>query len=103
MQPLMPCHSTKWGSCPPEATRPSPTTHTSVYAYKLDSVTRLARIHQIIIENDVNAPWKISCRRPFWHLLNIDPLVISKGTQTELHLQWVAIFVCLWRDGGCGH
>jgi hypothetical protein len=64
----------------------------------LYTIAWLAFVDEIIVKNDICAPWQLPWRGALRHFLNADPLMIPKYAMPVLHLQRVAVIVLLWRD-----
>ena len=87
-----------------------PSANTPIYSHKLDTVTWLALVHQIIVQYYVCAPRELPCGRTLWHLLDADSLMVSERAVSIFYLQRLTIVVRLGSDrrsrrkircGGC--
>ena len=67
----------------------------SINTDKLNSISWLAFVDQIIIQYNVYSSWQLSRRCALGHLLYRDLLVISVCGVSILCDQWVALFVLL--------
>jgi hypothetical protein len=76
-------------------------TNAAVHADELDSVSRLTLVYQVIVQNYVRTAGQLACRSSLGHFLDADALVITESAETVLDLQRMALFICLWCDGGC--
>ena len=62
------------------------TTNTAVHTDQLYPITRFALVHQVVVQNNVRTPWKLTRWRTFRHLLNTDALVVPESAETEFSL-----------------
>ena len=72
-------------------------------------ITWLARVHKVVVKDDVNGPRELPGRRTLWHLLNREFLVVLVRGQTVLCHQRISLVIlvheCEREDGGkeaCG-
>ena len=84
-----------------EASLTHSTTSTLIHSDQLDSITRLASIHQIIRQDYFNSSRQLPCRRPLRHLLDTDRLMIPKRAQPVFHRDGMTLAIVLWYNG-CG-
>lgn len=75
--------------------------HATIYAHKLHPISRLTLVHQVIIQDNVDASGKLTCWCAFRHLLNANPLVVSERAETKLCFEDVPFIVCLGSKGRC--
>jgi hypothetical protein len=59
----------------------------------LNTVTRLAFVHQVVIENNVRTPRQLTWWRTFRHFLDADPLMILEVAKSEFCLECMTIVI----------
>lgn len=80
----------------------------SINTNNADTISRLCFVDQIVIQNNIDWTWQLTCRCSFGHFLNADRLVVAIYTVSKLGHQGIAIIILGWihessRDGITGH
>ena len=79
----------------------STTANAAIHTNKLNPVSRLALVDEVVIQNHICTPRKLSCGGAFWHLLNAYSLVVTEGAEAKFRLQRMPFFIGLGGNRRC--